>query len=210
MQILSGEAATRARRSPCHCFAIVTGKLQSFDKWGGRPGAAGEVRPARCGRPGAAGRRLLLRHALHRRSPTSRARPARTRAAIVGELTREGSKRYKLKAFVTVAQNEAAYTVLSSLVSTTASCRIACYETSRHASFETVLAPAARRRQRPLASTDRRPIRTACRRARRNAVRRRSQPGRCTPGRARVSTRPRAGAGRLSPAAVAFHRISDV
>lgn len=195
MQILSGEAATRARRSPCHCFAIVTGKLQSFDKW-----SAGQVRR---------GRRFLLRHALHRRSPTSAGR-ARTRAAIVGELTGEGSKRYKLKGFVTVAQNEAAYTVLSSLVSTTASCRIACYETSRHASFETVLAPAARRRQRPLASTDRRPIRTACRRARRNAVRRRSQPGRCTPGRARVSTRPRAGAGRLSPAAVAFHRISDV
>lgn len=196
MQILSGEAATRARRAPCHCFAIVTGKLQSFDKW-----SAGQVRRAG---------RFLHRHALPRRSPTGRARPARTRAAIVGELTGEGSKRYKLKGFVTVVQNEAAYTVLSSLVSTTASCRIACYETSRHASFETVLAPAARRRQRPLASTDRRPIRTACRRARRNAVRRRSQPGRCTPGRARVSTRPRAGAGRLSPAAVAFHRISDV
>ncbi|MCO8613508.1 hypothetical protein KGP95_16705 [Burkholderia multivorans] len=142
MQILSGEAATRARRAPCHCFAIVTGKLQSFDKWGGRLGAAGQVRLA-----GGAGRRFLLRHALHRRSPTSRARPARTRAAIVGELTVEGSKRYKLKGFVTVAQNEAAYTVLSSLVSTTALCRIACYETSRHASFETVLAPAARRRQ---------------------------------------------------------------
>lgn len=158
----------------------------------------------------AAGRALPAPARLASTKPHSRARRARTRAAIVGELTREGSKRYKLKGFVTVAQNEAAYTVLSSLVSTTASCRIACYETSRHASFETVLAPAARRRQRPLASTDRRPIRTACRRARRNAVRRRSQPGRCTPGRARVSTRPRAGAGRLSPAAVAFHRISDV
>ncbi len=191
MQILSGEAATRARARR----VIVSQSSQENCK---------------ALTNGAAGRRFLLRHALHRRSPTSRARPARTRAAIVGELTGEGSKRYKLKGFVTVAQNEAAYTVLSSLVSTTASCRIACYETSRHASFETVLAPAARRRQRPLASTDRRPIRTACRRARRNAVRRRSQPGRCTPGRARVSTRPRAGAGRLSPAAVAFHRISDV
>lgn len=196
MQILSGEAATRARRAPCHCFAIVTENCKALTN-----GSAGQVRRAG---------RFPHRHALHRRSPTSRARRARTRAAIVGELTGEGSKRYKLKGFVTVAQNEAAYTVLSSLVSTTASCRIACYETSRHASFETVLAPAARRRQRPLASTDRRPIRTACRRARRNAVRRRSQPGRCTPGRARVSTRPRAGAGRLSPAAVAFHRISDV
>lgn len=199
MQILSGEAATRARARR----VIVSQSSQENCK------ALTNGRPARCGWPGR--RQALPASArLHRRSPTSRARPARTRAAIVGELTGEGSKRYKLKGFVTVAQNEAAYTVLSSLVSTTASCRIACYETSRHASFETVLAPAARRRQRPLASTDRRPIRTARRRARRNAVRRRSQPGRCTPGRARVSTRPRAGAGRLSPAAVAFHRNSDV
>jgi hypothetical protein len=40
--------------------------------------------------------------------PRQPLRPARTRAAIVGELTRQGSKRYKLKGFVTVAQNEAA------------------------------------------------------------------------------------------------------